>query len=135
MKSLRIRDPEGVERRKGVGLREGDMSLPVRTFYGTLSGWDKLAPFGIFIHGVVYRFSRRILWLEVNSANKNPSVIASHYLSTVQQLEGVPVRMCCDGGMGSTTTGILQKLFRWHDNDKFAGEKSFIQGRAVQITV
>ena len=37
----------------------------------------KFAPFGFFVHGAVDGFSRRILWLEVNSTNKNIRVIAS----------------------------------------------------------
>ena len=76
------------------------------------------------------RFSRRILWLEASSINKNPSVIASHYLSTVQQLEGVPVRMRCDRGTENTSIGIVQQLFRCHINDEFAMQKSFVQGKS-----
>ena len=34
--------------------------------------------------------SRQILWLEVNSTNKNPSIVASHNLNVVLRLEGVP---------------------------------------------
>ena len=73
---------------------------------------------------------RRILWLEANSTNKNPSIIASHYLSTVQQLKGVPVRMRCDKGMENTIMGRLQQFFRWHDDGDFAGSKSFVQGKS-----
>ncbi|KAJ7322020.1 hypothetical protein OS493_033416 [Desmophyllum pertusum] len=75
-------------------------------------------------------FSRRILWLEVNSTNKKPSVIASHYLDTVQQLEGVPRRMRCDRGTENTIIGNLQQFFRWYDDDDFAGSKSFVQGKS-----
>ena len=43
-----------------------------------------------FIHGAVDSLSRQILWLEVNSTNKNPSIVASHNLNVVLRLEGVP---------------------------------------------
>ena len=57
-------------------------------------------------------------------------MITSHYLNTVQQLEGVPVRMHCDKGMENAVIGVLQQYFRWQDDDEFAGSKSFFQGRS-----
>ena len=59
-------------------------------FLWHVDGWDKLAHFGIFIHAAVDDFSRRILWLEANSTNKNPGMIASHYLNTTKAEEGLP---------------------------------------------
>ena len=87
---------------------------------------DKLAHFGIFIHEAVDRFSEQIFWFEANSTNKNPGMIATHYLNTVQQLAGVPVWMRCNKGVENTITGVLQQYFRWHDDDKFAGSKSLV---------
>ena len=80
MKSLRIIDPEGVEsrcrkRRRLKGRRYG---TPGPNFLWHVDEWDRLAPFGVFIHGAVDGFSRRILLLEVNSTNKNLSIITSH---------------------------------------------------------
>ena len=86
MKSLCVIDPEGVERHKRRRLKRRRYVTPGPNFLWHVDGWDKLAPFGILVHGAIDRFSRRILWLEVNYTNKNPSVIASHYLNTVQQL-------------------------------------------------
>ena len=45
-------------------------------------------------------------------------MIASHYLSAVQQLEGVPVRMRCDKGTENTIIGVLPQFFRWHEQWK-----------------
>ena len=45
------------------------------------------------------------------------------YLNTVQQLEGVPVRMHCDKGTENAVVGVLQQYFRWQDDDEFAGSK------------
>ena len=95
-----------------------------------VDGWDKLAPFGIFIHGAVDGFSRRILWLEVNSTNKNPRVIASHYLNTVEQLGGVPRRLGSEKGTENVVIGTLQQFFRWNNDDDFAGSKSFVEGES-----
>ena len=130
MRALRIIDPVGVERRQKRALKRRRYSTPGPNFLWHVDGWDKLAPFGIFIHGAVDGFSRRILWLEVNSANKNPNVIASHYLTTVQELEGVPRRMRCDRGRENTINVSLQQFFRWHDVDDFGGTESFLEGKS-----
>ena len=130
MKSLRIIDPEGVECRKRRRLKRRRYGTPGPNFLWHVDGWDKLAPFGIFIHGAVDGFSRRILWLEVNSTNKKPSIIASHYLNAVLQLEGVPRRLRSDRGTENTIMGNLQRFFRWHDPDDFAGSASFLEGKS-----
>lgn len=108
MKSFPIIGPEGVERRKRRRLKRRRYITPSPNFLWHIDGWDKLAHFGIFIHGAVDGFSRQVLWLEANSTNKNPGMIASHYLSTVQQLGGVPVRMRCDKGTENTIVEVLQ---------------------------
>ena len=130
MKCLRVIDPEGVERRKRRRLKRRRYVTPGPNFIWHVDGWDKLAPFGIAIHGAIDGFSRRILWLEVNSTNKNPSVIASHYLNTVQQLGGVPRMMRCDRGTENTIIGTLQQFFRWHGDDEFAGSGSFVEDKS-----
>ena len=35
-----------------------------------LDGYDKLSPFGFYIHGAIDGWSRKLLWLEVASTNK-----------------------------------------------------------------
>lgn len=126
MKSLCIFDPEGVKCRLRLKLKRRRYITPDPNFLWHLDGWDKLTHFGIFIRGAVDGFSRRILWLEDNPT-KNPGKIASHYLNTVQQLEGVTVRMRCDKGTENTVIGVLQQYFRCHDDDEVAGSKSFFQ--------
>ena len=103
MKSYYIIYPEGVECRKRHRLKRRRYITPGPNSLWHIDGWDKLAPFGIFIHGAVDDFSRRILWLEASLTNK----IASRYLSAVQQLERVPERMCCDKGTENTIICVL----------------------------
>ena len=43
---------------------------------------------GLFL---CFRFSRKILWLELATTNNDPSVVLSYYLRTVFQLEGLLV--------------------------------------------
>ena len=130
MRYLRIIDPEGVDRRKRRRLKRRKYTNPGPNFLWHVDGWDKLAPFGIYVHGAIDGYSRRIVWLEVNSTNKNPNVIASHYLDAIHQVGGVPRRMRCDKGTENTTIGHLQQFFRWDDNDEFAGSKSFLLGKS-----
>ena len=130
MRALSIIDPKGVERRKKRALKRRRHGTPGPNFLWHVDGWDKLPLFGIFIHRAVDGFSRRILWLEVNSTNKYPNVIASHYLTTVQELEGVPRRMRCDRGTENTIIGSLQQFFRWHDVDDFGGRENFVEGKS-----
>ena len=130
MRYIRVIDPEGVNRRKRRRLKRRRYVNPGPNFLWHVDGWDKLAPFGIYVHGAIDGFSRRILWLEVSSTNKNPKVVASYYLETINQIGGVPRRMRCDKGTENTIIGLLQQFFRWEDNDEFAGSKSFVSGKS-----
>ena len=89
MKFLRIIDPEGVECRKRRRLKRRRCITPGPNFLWHVDSWDKPAHFGIFIHGAVDGFSRRILWLEANSTNKNPDVLADLDLPRI----GPPVQI------------------------------------------
>lgn len=53
MRSLLIIDPEGVEDRRRRRLKRQRYRTPSPNFIWHVDGWDKLAPFGIFIHGAV----------------------------------------------------------------------------------
>ncbi|KAK3754527.1 hypothetical protein QZH41_000974 [Actinostola sp. cb2023] len=130
MKYIRIIDPEGVQRRRRRRLKRRKYTTPGPNFLWHIDGWDKLAPFGLYVHGAIDGYSRRILWLEVNSTNKNPKVVASHYLDAVEQLGGVPRRVRSDKVTENTVIGRLQQFFRWEDNDTFSSSKSFIQGKS-----
>ena len=130
MHFLRIIDPDGVEQRRRRRLKRRKYVVPGPNFIWHIDGWDKLKPFGLYVHGAIDGYSRRILWLEANSTNKNPKVVALHFLDTVEQLGGVPRRIGCDKGTENTVIGRLQQLFRWSDNDEFSATKSFVQGKS-----
>ena len=61
-----------------------------------------MLPYGFAIHGCVdgyinpiivhidhvfsiYRFSRKVLWMEVSPTNKNASIVGGYYLSAVER--------------------------------------------------
>jgi hypothetical protein len=130
MTYIRVIDPVGVDQRRSRRLRRRKYTNPGPNFLWHIDGWDKLAPFGFYIHGAIDGYSRRIIWLEVGSTNKNPRFIAWHYLDTVQQLGGVPRLVRSDKGTENVVVRDLQQLFRWDNEDNLAGSKSFIQGKS-----
>ena len=63
---LKSLDPVGIYQRKRRKLtrREYHSFGPNRTWH--IDGYDELKPFGIAIHGTIYGYSRRILWLKLS---------------------------------------------------------------------
>ena len=112
MKYLRIIDREGVERRKRRRLKRRRYTSPGPNFIWHFDDWDKLAPFGFYVHVATDGYSRRILWLEVNLTNKNSQVVAFHYLETVEQLGGVSRRVRSDNGTENTVIATPQQFFK-----------------------
>ena len=131
MRALRVIDPQGVENRRRHRLQRRRYSTPGPNFLWHLDGWDKLKPYGFCVHGCIDGFSRRILWLEVGSTNKDAKVVVNHFLGTVQQLDGVPRLIRTDQGTENTWIATLQKFFRRNDEDGLAGNKSIIQGKST----
>ena len=129
MNYVRVIDPEGVDLRRRR-LKRRKYASPGPNFLWHVDGWDKLAPFGFYIHGAIDGYSRRILWLEVGASNKNPRFIAWHYLEAVRQIGGVPRVIRSDKGTENVVMRDLQQLFRWNNEDDLAGSKSFIQGKS-----
>ena len=131
MHAMREIDPEGVENRRRHRLQRRRYSTPGPNFLWHLDGWDKLKPYGFCVHGCIDGFSRRILWLEVASTNNDPRVVADYFLSTIQQLGGVPRLIRTDKGTENSMVAVLQQLFRNNDRDGLAGNKSIIQGKST----
>ena len=130
MRAMQVIDPEGVENRRAHRLQRRKYQTPGPNFLWHLDGWDKLKPYGFCVHGCVDGFSRRILWLEVGSTNNNPNVIVDYFLSTVQQLGGVPRVVRTDKGTENMWVSIIQRLLRHNNGDDLAGDNSVVQGKS-----
>lgn len=80
-------DPEGVQMRKKRRLRRRVYSSkgPNFCWHMDVDGNDKILPYGFAIHGCIDGFSRKVLWLEVCTTNKDSSVIAGYYLKAVKK--------------------------------------------------
>ena len=82
------------------------------------------------MHGCVDGFPQRILWLEVGSTSNNPNIIVEFFLSTVQQLGGVPRVVRTDKGTENMWVSIIQSVLRHNNGDEFAGDNSIVQGKS-----
>lgn len=49
---------------------------------------DKLKNFGLYIHGAMDTFSRRLLWLHIYTSNKDPRAIAHYYFKFTKEEKG-----------------------------------------------
>ena len=135
MRALSIIDPEGVERPKKCALKTRRYGTPGPNFLQHVDGWDKRSPFGIFIHGAVDGFSRRILRLEVNSTNKYPNVIAFHYLTTVQELEGVAIGEQKIQSLEVFNSFSMARRGRFWWKGKFSGGQKFWESAYRSLVV
>ena len=55
--------------------------------------------FGLALSGCIDGFLRKVLWLVCASTNNDPTVIAHYFLSCVQNLGVIPMRLRTDCGM------------------------------------
>ena len=44
-----------------------------------------------------YRYSRKVLWLEVASTNNSPEVISGYFVNFAQTVQGIVITSCADG--------------------------------------
>jgi hypothetical protein len=130
MRAMRVIDPDGVNAQKRRRLKRHQYNTPGPNFLWHIDGWDKLKPYGFSVHACIDGFSQRLLWLEVCTMNKNPNVIVNYFLSTVQQLGGVPRLVRTDKGTENVWISVMQRLLRMDQNDNLAGYKSFIEGKS-----
>jgi hypothetical protein len=65
-----------------------------------MDGYDKLKPYGIAISSCICieGFSRYIVWMEANTTNNDPRVIADYFGSSAARLGGCPERLRADRG-------------------------------------
>lgn len=89
-----------------------------------IDGYDKLSRWGIFIHGAIDGFSRKIIWLKAYSTNKQPWVIAKYYMQHVCSLNVVPSFTCSDVGTETGLVASCQCFLRRNSDDDLAGENS-----------
>ena len=131
LRVMQIADPDGIALRKGRRLKRRKYYAIGPNYIWHADGYDKQKPFGFCIHGAIYGYSRKILWLEVSSSNKNPSLIARYYLDVLDELGLAPRILRCDFGPENSTLALLHPFFRHRAVDPLAGLNSFMYGKSV----
>ncbi|XP_063063721.1 uncharacterized protein LOC134456267 [Engraulis encrasicolus] len=124
-------DPEAVQRRKGRRLRRRSYSVPGPNYVWHMDSYDKLSPFGIGVNGCIDGFSRHIIWMEANSTNSNPCVIAAYFTQAVSKLGGCPKILRSDHGTENVHANRLQTFLREDDTGEVHGPPCVIQGRST----
>lgn len=131
LRIMRQIDPQGVELRKARRLRRRKYYALGPNYIWHVDGYDKLAPFGFCIHAAIDGYSRRILWLEVSSSNKNSKLIARYYLETLNEIGCTPRLLRCDMGTENAMLSLLQPYFRYFARDSMAKMRSFMYGKST----
>ena len=117
---MREVDPQGVAYRKNRCLKRRTYVSRGPNFCWHMDGYHKLKPFGFCIHGCVDGFSRRIIWLEVQRSNKNPSVVAKYFLDSIRAARGCPARVYTDPGTENGLVAAIQCYLRG-EGSEYAG--------------
>ncbi|KAK6178305.1 hypothetical protein SNE40_010196 [Patella caerulea] len=105
---LKHLDPLGVEGRKQRRLKRREYSVKGPNYLWHIDGWDKLKQFGFGIHGCIDGYSRKILWLEVASTNKDPFVICSYFARCIKEINGIPLKIRADRGTENVHVELMQ---------------------------
>ena len=113
-KIIKLIDPEGVRSRRRRRLVRRKYVTQGPNYVWHIDGHDKLKPFGFSIHGCIDGFSRRLMWLEVGTSNKNPEIIAKFYLDTVKEY-GIPLQIKADDGSEHTLVHPIHVYLRTLD--------------------
>lgn len=132
MELMRVLDPGGVAQRRKNRLKRRNYRAHGPMFIIHADGHDKLNRYGFCIHGAIDGFSRKILWLEVSSTNKNPKIIAHYYLKTLSKYGSMPTLLRTDKGTENVIIGSLQQCLRTGHDDTLSGLKSYLKGKSMQ---
>lgn len=118
-------DSNGVRERARHKLRRRQCLSKGPNFIWHIDGYDKVKPFGFYIHGAIDGYSRRIQWLEVGSLNNDPRIIATFYHDCIIQLGGAPHMCRADVGTENVHVAVMHRFLRRHACDEFGGGEEF----------
>ncbi|KAG1778331.1 hypothetical protein EV702DRAFT_1220104 [Suillus placidus] len=111
-----IYEPELVLQRKANHLRRRCFWAAGVNDIFAVDQHDKWLRYGLGLHTGIEPFSGRIMWMRVWHSNRNPQLILSYYLDTLDMLGHMP--MVTQSDPGSENFGIANAhtmLCQWHD--------------------
>ena len=68
--ALSYLEPEGVSLRSRRKLKRPKYYAKGPNYVWHIDGYDKLKPYGFYVHGAIDGFSRRIMWIEVGHSKQ-----------------------------------------------------------------
>ena len=86
-------DSDGALLRKARRLHRRNYHVEGPNYVLHLDGYDKLKPFGLCVSGCIDGFSRKMIWLNCYTTNKDPKVIGGYYIEAVERLNGFPTKV------------------------------------------
>ncbi|KAG1836109.1 hypothetical protein F4604DRAFT_1943658 [Suillus subluteus] len=113
---FRTYEPELVRQRKANRLRRKRFWAAGVNDLFAVDQHDKWLRYGLGLHTGIEPFSGRIMWMRVWHSNRNPQLILSYYLDTLETLGHMP--MVTQSDPGSENYGIANAhtmLRQWHD--------------------
>ncbi|XP_055051829.2 uncharacterized protein [Misgurnus anguillicaudatus] len=131
MNLLRELNPRGCESRTRRRFTRRTYHSMGPNYMWHADGYDKLKPFGLAISGCIDGFSRKVLWLECGPTNNNPTVIAHYFISCVQNLGVIPMRLRTDCGTENGIMAAIQCMLRHHHSDYYSGASSHMYGSSI----
>ena len=117
----------GVERRTTRPFNRRTYMAAGPNYIWHIDGYDKLKPFGLCIHGCIFGYSRKIIWLNVYKSNNNPRVIAGYFLEAIQQYGGTARIIRGDFGTENT---LVKQFQRWFSRGT-EGTCTYIEGAST----
>ncbi len=103
-------DPDGVQGRRRRRLRRRQYLSRGPGFVYHIDGWDKLKRYGLCVHGCIDGFSRKLMWLEACSSNKDPYIVCQFFVKCVRQQGGIPYFVRSDRGTENRNIELLQTI-------------------------
>ena len=98
-------------------------------FVWHLDGNDKLKPYGFGISGCIDGFSRYLLWLNVYTTNKDPSIIARYFVDAMHVMSGGPKVVRGDAGTENVTVRGIQNLLM--GNGRNGLNRCYVEGTST----
>lgn len=114
-------EPELVRHRKANCLRRRRFWAAGVNDLFAVDQHDKWLRFGLALHTGIEPFSGRIMWIRVWHSNRNPQLILSYYLDTIEKLGRKFItttglmhdfaKLCCRYAYGNTKRPWLRKFW------------------------
>jgi hypothetical protein len=125
MRLMQEISPFTAQRRHGKKMKRRVYISKGPNFAWHVDQYDKLSRYGFHIHGCIDGFSRKVMWFKIGPTNRDPAVVVSYYLETIESVGGCPRVICSDRGVENSKIAESHIAFRLLHSDHNSGNKSY----------